>query len=71
MYHKRRKKAYNLDEHVNLFMKTKRKRSTKLVKVSEPELLSLVASKLKDRELFPEKVEEAKQYLQKMKVAKG
>jgi hypothetical protein len=52
-------------------MKAKGKKSTKLVKVSEPELLSLVASKLKDRELFPEKVEEAKQYLQKMKVVKG
>jgi hypothetical protein len=31
--------------------------------------LSLVALKLKDRVLFPKKVEDAKKYLQKVKVA--
>lgn len=38
-----------------------------MVKVSEAELLSLVASKLKGKILFPEKVEQAKKYLQKVK----
>ncbi len=37
--------------------------------VSESALLSLVASKLKGRNLFPEKVEAAKKYLQKVKIA--
>ena len=39
----------------------------KLVKVSEHGLLSLVASKLKDRVLFPKKLEEAKKYLKEAK----
>lgn len=50
-------------------MKTKETKSKELVKVSEPGLLSLVASRLKDRVLFPKKVEDAKKYLQKVKVA--
>ena len=35
----------------------------------ESELLSLVASKLKDRVLFPKKIEEAKNFLQNVKKA--
>lgn len=50
-------------------MKTKETQSNKLVKVPESGLLSLVASKLKDRVLFPQKVEEAKKYLKKAKIA--
>ena len=42
-------------------MKAKEKVSEKMVKVPESGLLSLVASKLKGRILFPEKVEEAKE----------
>lgn len=36
---------------------------TEMVTVSESGLLSLVADKLNDRVLFPEKVEEAKQFI--------
>ncbi len=50
-------------------MKPKVTRSQELVKVSESELLSLVASKLKGRVLFPQKVADAKKYLKKVKVA--
>ena len=48
-------------------MKTKVTKSKEMVKVSEPGLLSLVASKLKNRSLFPQKVEDAKKYLEKVK----
>ena len=41
----------------------------KLVKVPKSGLLSLVAAKLKNRELFPEKNEEAKNYLKKAKTS--
>lgn len=41
--------------------------NTKLVKVSESNLLSLVAKSLKDKVLFPEKVEKAKAYLSHVK----
>ena len=47
-------------------MKTKVKKE-RMIKVSESVLLSLVADKLKDRVLFPEKVEMAKEYLSKVK----
>jgi hypothetical protein len=50
-------------------MKSKVTKSKKLVKVSESGLLSLVASKLKDRVLFPKKVEDAKKYLKKVKLS--
>ena len=50
-------------------MKVKATKSKELVKVSESGLLSLVASKLKDRSLFPQKVEDAKKYLRKVKIA--
>lgn len=36
---------------------------TEMVTVTKSGLLSLVADKLKDRVLFPEKVEEAKQFI--------
>ncbi|MBW0176882.1 hypothetical protein [Sediminibacterium sp.] len=49
-------------------MKTKVTKSKESVKPPEPELLSLVASKLRDRVLFPKKVEDAKKYLQKVKI---
>ena len=48
-------------------MKAKETKSKKLVKVPENGLLSLVASKLKDRVLFPKKVEDAKKYLKEVK----
>lgn len=35
----------------------------KMIKVSKSALLALVASKLKDRELFPQKNEDARNYL--------
>lgn len=44
-------------------MKAKEKQTENLVKVSESGLLSLVATKLKGRILFPEKVESAKNYI--------
>ncbi len=50
-------------------MKIKVTKSKELVKVPESGLLSLVASKLKDRTLFPQKVEDAKKYLQKAKLS--
>lgn len=43
-------------------MKTKAKKERQ-VKVSESTLLSLVANKLKDKVLFPENIESAKEYL--------
>lgn len=51
-------------------MKTKVNGTEKLVKVPQKGLLSLVADKLKDRVLFPEKVERVKQYLKNVEVAK-
>lgn len=50
-------------------MKTKGTKSKELVKVPESGLLSLVASKLKDRVLFPKKVEDARKFLQNFKKA--
>ena len=50
-------------------MKTKEKKE-RLIKVSESDLLTLVANKLKDRVLFPEKVERAKKYLSQVKSSK-
>jgi hypothetical protein len=49
-------------------MKTKETTSKELVKVPESGLLSLVALKLKDRVLFPKKIENAKKYLQEAKI---
>lgn len=50
-------------------MKNNVTKSKKTVKAPETELLSKVALKLKDRVLFPKKVEDAKKYLQKVKIA--
>ncbi len=50
-------------------MNTKEKKSEDLVKVPKHGLLSLVASKLKNRILFPEKVEEAKKFLKNAKIS--
>jgi len=49
-------------------MKPKNKKSKDLVKIPEPELLHLVSEKLKDRELFPKKVEAARKYLKNIKI---
>ncbi|WP_158622487.1 hypothetical protein [Pedobacter sp. KBW06] len=38
-------------------------KGTEMVTITESGLLSLVADKLKDRVLFPEKAEEAKQFI--------
>jgi hypothetical protein len=50
-------------------MKTRENPTEKLVKVPESGLLSLVASKLKDRVLFPDKLEKAKEYMKKVELA--
>ena len=47
-------------------MKAKEEKKDKLIEVSESGLLSLVAAKLKDRVLFPEKVDNAKKYLKQV-----
>lgn len=52
-------------------MKTKENKSKGLVKVTESGLLALVSSKLKNRVLFPEKVEKTKEYLKGAKFAKS
>lgn len=46
-------------------MNIKVSESKQLVKVPESALLSFVASKLKDRVLFPKMIDEAKKYLKK------
>jgi hypothetical protein len=51
-------------------MKNNDQVTKKWIKVSEKELLSLVAFKLKDRILFPEKVEKLKYDLRKIEIAK-
>jgi hypothetical protein len=48
-------------------MKTKEKTNVCVI-VSEAELLSLVSIKLKDRLLFPQRIEEAKKYLKNIRV---
>ena len=48
-------------------MKIKASKSIKMVKVPETVFLSLVASKLNDRNLFVRQVESAKEYLSKAK----
>lgn len=50
-------------------MKAKETEKKELVKVTKSALLSLVAAKLKNRVLFPEKVEEARKYLKKVRPA--
>jgi hypothetical protein len=48
-------------------MKAKESKKVKMVTIPESELLALVAFKLKDRELFPKKVEEAKRIMKNAK----
>jgi len=50
-------------------MKTGEEKTEKLIKVSESGLLALVATKLKGRVLFTEKVESAKKYIKQVKVS--
>jgi hypothetical protein len=50
---------------------TKDHKTQSKVSVSKKGLLSLVASKLKGRNLFPEKVEDAKAYVRKLKKAQS
>ncbi|WP_157986663.1 hypothetical protein [Chitinophaga alhagiae] len=50
-------------------MKTKGHKTEKPVKVSDQELLSLVAEKLKGRVLFPESHARAKAFLRNMTIA--
>jgi hypothetical protein len=49
-------------------MNSKENTRNELVTIPESALLSLVAAKLKDRILFPEKIEEIKKYLQQAEV---
>lgn len=51
-------------------MKRKATKSKDQVGMNESGLLSKVASKLKGKVLFPEKIEEAKKYLQKVRFQK-
>ncbi len=51
-------------------MENQKKQEGKMVSVPEKALLSLVASVLKDKVLFPEKIEEVKQYLQRLRPVK-
>jgi hypothetical protein len=48
--------------------KENKNKDQKMVQVPEAALLSLVADKLKDRLLFPEKIEAAREYLRHAKV---
>jgi hypothetical protein len=50
-------------------MKANTIKSEAILNSADKSLLSLVASKLKDKVLFPEKTENAKKYLQKVKLS--
>ena len=50
-------------------MKSKVTKSKEMVKVPESILLTLVAAKLKNRNLFPKLTEEAQKFLQKAKLS--
>ena len=52
-------------------MEIKDKEQESLVKVPEKGLLSLIAAKLKGRTLFPDKIEEAKEYLKRVTIVKA
>jgi len=45
-------------------------KSLETVRITKEQLLGLVSAKLKDRVLFPKKLEEAKQYASKLKDVK-
>lgn len=48
-------------------MKAKKRNNDKLVEVSKSTLLALVADRLKDRVLFPEKVESSRKFIESIK----
>ena len=48
----------------------KRKEKKYRVKAPDSDFLSLIAERLKNKDLFPQKTEEAKQFLRKIKGAK-
>jgi hypothetical protein len=50
-------------------MRTKKKNTGNLIKMSDTAFLSLIADRLKDRILFPEKIEEARNYIKSIKVS--
>ncbi|MET0462657.1 MAG: hypothetical protein ABW007_05870 [Chitinophagaceae bacterium] len=47
-------------------MEKEQKQKDAMVRVPEEALLSLVASVLKDKVLFPEKIEDVRRYLQRL-----
>lgn len=47
-------------------MENQMKQDGKMVSVPQKALLSLVASVLRDKVLFPEKIEDVKEYLQRL-----
>lgn len=51
-------------------METIANNTEKLVKIPQKALLSLVADKLKDTVLFPDKLKKAKNYMKKVDLAK-
>lgn len=50
---------------MNKIRKNKESHAAQLVKVPEEGLLAMVAATLKDRVLFPEKLESAKKFMEK------
>ena len=56
---------YKEDKYI-CSMETKENNHQNVVKFPEKGLLSFVAEKLKDRVLFPHKLEEAKDYIKKL-----
>jgi len=50
-------------------MENANKKTTTVVKVPEKGLLHLVSSIIKDKQLFPEKMEDAKNYLSNLKLS--
>ena len=51
-------------------MENENKEKTEMVTIPEAELLSLVGYFLKDKVLFPEKLEDAREYLRKVEESK-
>lgn len=52
-------------------MKHEEKKSNESLKPSREEILSVVASQIKGKSLFPKKIEEAKKMLSRARFAKG
>ena len=51
-------------------METKANNTEKLVKIHQKDLIYLLANKLKDTVLFPDKLKKAKNYMKKVDLAK-